>query len=73
MARIVRQWRRYKYRFVPWIASDFNRQIELSGLSREDYVDSTRAKQQLLRVVSALHRLRRDNVSSLTGSQVKRL
>lgn len=56
MGRFLREWRRYRYRFVPWIARDFKRQIERSVPFREAKVDSVQLKDQLLSVVSALHR-----------------
>ena len=56
MGRFLRVWRRYRYRFVPWIARDFKRQIERNVPFREAEVYSVQLKDQLLSVVSALHR-----------------
>jgi len=73
MTRLARLWGRYKYRFVPWIASDFSRQIEKGGLENVEPVGLESARSQLLKVLSALFRLHANSLRcNATGSERKR-
>ena len=54
MTRLARLWDNYKYRFVPWIAGDFHRQINGTDSNNVEPVDFRHARQQLMAVVSEL-------------------
>ena len=60
MARLFARWHRYKYRFVPWIAREFDRQIARNPVSSDrlsaaSVFDEDRVKDQLIRLLFALH------------------
>jgi len=64
MSRILRKWRRYRYRFVPWIARDFERQIERSAISESNVeISEKEVKKQLICFLSALSIARNDDTN----------